>query len=249
MDEQNNGNEHAGVGELLDKVLQAGGDMDSQADRVKVTACQVPVRPLSRASRRMFVRLSAAAMSVWALPRLLRAQDGSSSASGLLQQGLMYCQGDGAVVNYSKAAALFQQALDAGSVDAQAWLGSLYLRGRGVARNDATAAGLISASAGAGSPVGLRFTGVLYEEGRTVSQDYTQASKFYEQAAAKGDAVAWGRLGMLYQRDHVKADRALAFTQFSEAAANSRQCTEGESVTITGNLSSQNGTFSLGTVN
>ena len=147
-------------------------------------------------SRRRFFRLSMAAVGL-AMVRGARAQVLDPGGS-LVQQGRKYHDGDGVVVDYKKAASLFQQAADAGSLDGQAWLGSMYLRGRGVEHDEVKGADLIKASAEAGSPVGLRFAGVLHQEGRTVAQDYGKARELYEQAASKGDAAASGRLGMLY---------------------------------------------------
>lgn len=147
-------------------------------------------------TRRMFVRLSTAAACL-AMTRSARGQV-ADPGSSFVQQGRKYYEGNGISTDFKKAAELFQQAADAGSLDGQAWLGIMYLRGHGVAQDDARAADLINASAKAGSPVGLRFMGVLYQKGRTVPQGYVMASQFYEQAAAKGDAVACGRLGMLY---------------------------------------------------
>src|ERR1700735_4122412 len=108
--------------------------------------CGIPV------SRRMFIRLSAAAAGL-AMLRRASAQVGDPGAS-LVQQGRKYYEGTGAPADYKKAAELFQQAAAAGSQDGQAWLGSMYLRGHGVAQDDAKAVDLISGSAKAGSPVG-----------------------------------------------------------------------------------------------
>ena len=149
-----------------------------------------------RLNRRTFVRLSGAVASLALLPSAL--SQNSDPFGGAPAEARKYNEGDGVAINYSKAAELFQQAADAGSLDAQAWLGSMYLRGHGVAKDGARAAELIKSSANAGSPVGLRFTGLLYEKGPTVSQDYLQAKSWYEQAADRGDAVACRRLGMLY---------------------------------------------------
>jgi TPR repeat protein len=147
-------------------------------------------------NRRSFVRLSAAAIGIAAVEPLYAGQAGNGGS--LLAEARKYNEGNGVVLDYRKAAALFQNAASAGSVEASAWLGKMYVHGRGVAKDQTKGAGMISAAAGQGDPVGLRLMGLLYQKGLAVTRDYGKARQFYEQAAAKGDAIANGRLGMLY---------------------------------------------------
>jgi TPR repeat protein len=182
------------------------------ADRIVVSPVGGGAMPLSgqenpssafNASSKLTVRLmvtflSAALLQVIPMPSAHAFESETSSTTNVLQQARAYSQGVGVRLDSQRAAVLFQQAMDQGSLEAMASLGNLYVHGRGVAKDDSKGIGLITAAADQGDPVGLRFAGTLYEEGQAVPQDFSKAKAFYERAAAKGDAPALGRLGMMY---------------------------------------------------
>jgi hypothetical protein len=92
----------------------------------------------------------------------------------------------------------FQQAADAGSIDATAWLGGLYLFGGAVPRDLERATSLLQKAVDANNPVGLRFMGAKYESGIGTPVDPAKAVEFYSRAIAQRDPESHARLGHMY---------------------------------------------------
>lgn len=102
----------------------------------------------------------------------------AESASELFEQGLAaYNRGD-----LPGALPLFRQAADAGSADAQAWLGYLL----DLAEENAEAVRWYRAAAEQGNKEGLAGLADMYAKGEGVDRDLVEARKLYEQAANAG---------------------------------------------------------------
>jgi len=115
--------------------------------------------------------------------------------------------------SYEQARALYERAMNSGSVDASVDLGGMYEFGQGVRRDSATAFRLYQSAANAGSPHGMFAVGRSYEKGVGVAHDYEQAMVWYRKAAEMGCADAMNSIGVLYdnglgvRKSHAKARR------------------------------------------
>jgi hypothetical protein len=115
--------------------------------------------------------------------------------------------------SYGEALIWYQQAVDAGSLNARVDIGTMYEFGWGVERNPTTALQWYRSAAQAGLPRGLFAIGQSYQKGVGVAQDYDQAMEWYLRAAQAGSADAMNSIGVLYdnglgvRKSHAKARR------------------------------------------
>lgn len=111
------------------------------------------------------------------------------------------------------AAQLYQQASEAGLIEAAVNLAVLYQDGRGVAQNYAQAHALYRPAAEAGHARAQNNLGLLYVRGHGVAQDYQIAAQLFTAAAQQGLSTAMANLGVLYENGfgvEMDEDRAAA---------------------------------------
>jgi TPR repeat protein/tRNA A-37 threonylcarbamoyl transferase component Bud32 len=127
--------------------------------------------------------------------------------------------GRGALQDYARARAFYEQAAALGHAEAEFRLGWLHDHGRGVPRDAATARTWYERAARKGSASAQYNLGVLYKKGRGVPRDLARVHEWWGRAATSGHAAAQAGLGALYQNgDGVEQDCARARAWFEKAA-------------------------------
>jgi TPR repeat protein len=115
--------------------------------------------------------------------------------------------------SFGEALIWYQQAVDAGSLNARVDIGMMYEFGWGVQRDSSVALRWYQSAARAGCPRGMVSLGRSYQEGIGVPRDHEQAMAWYLKAARAGSAEAMNRIGVLYdnglgvRKSHAKARR------------------------------------------
>lgn len=146
----------------------------------------------------------------------------AQTPEALYAEGLRYHEGDGVVQDYARAAALMEQAAEAGLPDAQAYLGGYYFTGLGVERDLALALQWLEAAARSGDPAHLHdLAQVLESNAATLAR----AVDLYERAVAAGHGPSMVSLGVLYQEGKGVAqdiDRARTLYEGPAADGNGR---------------------------
>jgi len=99
----------------------------------------------------------------------------------------------------TRAAALYDQAAQAGHLPAMVSLGVLYQNGIGVEQDFAKAKQLYERGVQVGHPRAQNNLGLLYVRGNGVEQDYARAAALFEAAASQGLRPAMANLGVLYE--------------------------------------------------
>ncbi|MFC6582713.1 SEL1-like repeat protein [Sulfitobacter aestuariivivens] len=127
-----------------------------------------------------------------------------------------------------RAAELYQQASDAGMIDAQVSLGVLYQEGIGVKKDLAIARRLYEPAAEAGHARAQNNLGLLYVRGEGVAQDYERAAALFQAAAEQRLARAMTNLGVLYENGFgVPVDEERA-AELYRMGGNQRAVSEGQ---------------------
>lgn len=117
--------------------------------------------------------------------------------------------------NYLEAKSWFEHAVQGGSTDGYADLGTLYNKGLGVNKDPATALNLFSEAAKRGSPEGMYRVGVAYFEGLGVQKNLTTACGWFIRAAADKHPYAAGEAGVCYYNGTgVEQNHETAFNWF-----------------------------------
>ncbi|MDJ0820544.1 MAG: tetratricopeptide repeat protein [Paracoccaceae bacterium] len=123
----------------------------------------------------------------------------------------------------ARVAALYQQAADAGHLEATVSLGLLYQNGTGVAQDYTRARRLYEAAADQGHARAQNNLGLLYVRGHGVPQDYDRAFALFEAAAAQGLAQALTNLGVMYENGFgVAHDETRAAALYRQGGAGTR---------------------------
>ncbi|MEL7091496.1 MAG: SEL1-like repeat protein [Pseudomonadota bacterium] len=123
-----------------------------------------------------------------------------------------------------RAAALYEQAAQAGLADAAVSLGVLYQDGRGVPRDFARARALYEAPAAQGHARAMNNLGLLYVRAHGVEQDYAHAATLFAAAAEQGLKQAMTNLGVLYENGFgVPLDEARAAALYRAAGQGAAQ--------------------------
>jgi uncharacterized protein len=138
------------------------------------------------------------------------ANHGDSEAQA--RMGEAYINGNyGLAVDYSKAIAWTNKAIEQNNSRAKVNLAILYLNGEGVPYDYTKALELLNQAYKTGSMKAARYLGIMYERGLGVPQDYAKAAGYYEQSNQNKDITGQYRLAKLYEqglgvpRDFVKA--------------------------------------------
>ncbi len=118
-------------------------------------------------------------------PYLLRFKSESMDSDFI--DGLAYFTGTGKSINYEKAIASFQKAVNRGNALAQHDLAYMYLNGLGTPKNPTVAAQLIWQSADQGYALAQDYLGVMYGDGRDgVEQSWIKSYIWINRAAKQG---------------------------------------------------------------
>ena len=121
-------------------------------------------------------------------------------ANARTRLGFKYYIGQDAEKDYRKAAELFLEAADNGSLEAKSMLGIMYYKGQGITKDYHKAAEWFSKAA-EGEDVEAKFyLGQMYREGQGVRQDYSKASQLFSTAAYRGNVNAQLALGEMYAK-------------------------------------------------
>jgi TPR repeat protein len=113
----------------------------------------------------------------------LQTQAAQGFAPAQNNLGLLYYNGRGVPMDYTKAREWFEKAAAQGDADAQYNLGVLYDFGKGVPRDYAKARQWYEKAAAQGHAFAQNNLGGLYEFGHGVTQDYVRAYMWYNLAA------------------------------------------------------------------
>jgi len=113
--------------------------------------------------------------------------------------GWIYEKGTGVTKDYSKAAAVYEEACTAKIAGACTNLGVLYEKGNGVAADIGRAFTLYEQGCNLGQALGCADLGWMYENGKGVAEDRGRALTLYTQACDRGDGHGCTNLGYLYE--------------------------------------------------
>jgi TPR repeat protein len=150
------------------------------------------------------------------------ADQGNADAQFFL--GLIYETGDGAPLDYGKAAKWYCLAADQGHAHAQSSLGSMYLHGRGMRQDHGEAAKWYRLAAEQGNAVAQFNLGAMNHKGRGMPQHYAEAMRWYRLAAHQGNALAQLAFGLMYANGRgVPQDYIEACKWFNLSAAQGNQ--------------------------
>jgi uncharacterized protein len=126
-------------------------------------------------------------------------------AAALHDMGVSYSQGlDGVAVDFAKGLGYYNKAAQAGSVEAQATLGSIYDEGNKVAPDHALAATWYSKAAQGGSIAAIVNLARLYKDGEGVKKSLVIASALYTFAYYNGQQI--GQAGRQLLDPQLKAE-------------------------------------------
>jgi TPR repeat protein len=122
--------------------------------------------------------------------------------------------------DFTKAAALYQQAAGQNYALAQYRLGMLYINGQGVEQSDEQAADAFAKAADQGLGIAQYSLGVLYQKGRGVTKSKPRAAQLFRVAADQDVAQAQYSLAFLYfYGQGVLQSRELAVSWLKKSAA------------------------------
>ena len=125
---------------------------------------------------------------------------------------------------YDKALVLYNEAAEAGHVEAQLLLGFLHFNGDGVGQDYNTAVKWFTKAARQGDARSQAQLGIMYENGQGVPQDFGAAAQWYNRAADQGYSLAQAALGLMYAVGQgVKQDFPRAHMWLNLAAAQQYQ--------------------------
>lgn len=119
--------------------------------------------------------------------------------------------------NYVKAFPLFKELANAGTLEAQVFIGMLYRNGQGVEKDAKQAAYWFQKSAEQGDQYAQFYMGVMYDKGEGVEKDVKQAIYWYQKAARQGNSNSLYNLGLIYgkglvvEKDLNKATKYMKF--------------------------------------
>ena len=115
------------------------------------------------------------------------------------EQAIRYYEGkEGIEQCYTKAYALFLEAAEAGSIDAQAYLGRMLCMGEGVTKNDEEAVKWLRLAAEGGNADAQYRLAIQLQKGKGVVKNIEEAIHWYLTSADQGYAKAQCKLGHLY---------------------------------------------------
>jgi TPR repeat protein len=151
-----------------------------------------------------------------ALAQLEGAAPAAVPGADLFQQGVaLYKSGD-----HAGAAALMQQAAQAGNPTATYELGYMYENGDGLQQDAAQAAQWYLKAADLGDAAGEAAVGQLYESGNQVAENWDTAAQWYMRSAQQGNPKGEFRLGRAYHYGvGVPLDLGAAAQWYDKAAA------------------------------
>ena len=137
-------------------------------------------------------------------PEALRLAQEAAANGGIFANnilGLMYMEGNGVQVDYSKALAYFTKAAEHGDPFTQVHIGSMYFYGKGVQQDYTQALGWFIKARGQGentaSPLASEWLGSMYWQGLGTAKNLEAAYKFLLEAAQKNSLHAKLTLGSL----------------------------------------------------
>ena len=133
--------------------------------------------------------------------------------------GLMYANGEGAPMDWAKAAEWYQKAAERGDAVAQNDLGVMYDKGEGVPQDRAQAAQWYRRAAEQGDRLAQRNLGAMYYKGEGVPKDLVKAYMWWNLVAAKGEDVLGE--GAKTSRDEIEVQ--MTAQQIAEAQELSRE--------------------------
>jgi TPR repeat protein len=150
----------------------------------------------------------------------------ATRANELFRLAQAHHLGQGKMIDFTEAARLYGQAIDAGSAPAGGFLGLLLAAGQGAARDEEKARRLCAAAAAwarpevkNGNPTAQVLLGQMHERGLGVPKNEKLAAGFYRKAAARGDLLAEVYLANLLANGRgVKKDEAEAVRRYRHAA-------------------------------
>jgi TPR repeat protein len=111
--------------------------------------------------------------------------------------GVLYLNGKQFPQDIARAAQLFQQAADAGNVEAQYALATLYRQGRGVPKDPRKATQLLGAAALAGNLDAMVEYAIAQFNGNATAKNERAAAQLFLKAARRGNPVAQDRLARI----------------------------------------------------
>ena len=94
----------------------------------------------------------------------------------------------------------YQQAAEAGDINAQSSLGFIYAKGIGTEKDHEQAIKWYRMAAEQGHLNSQFNLGVMYAKGRGIEQDYTEAYRWYKMAANQGDTISQATLGVMCKK-------------------------------------------------
>ncbi|MEM9706662.1 MAG: tetratricopeptide repeat protein [Pseudomonadota bacterium] len=145
-------------------------------------------------------------------------EDGDPNALSLL--GFMEERGLGGPPNVERAIALYSEAAQAGSADAQFALGELAMTGAGVKQDFERGLAWLRLAAEQGHPQAHVNLGMAFASGAGVKRDMKKAIGHFREAAEAGDAGAQYNLGVAHLVGQgVKRDYPAAAEWFEKASA------------------------------
>ena len=125
-----------------------------------------------------------------------------------------YTQGD-----FEKARSIWQIQAEAGTAEAQAWLGSLYANGDGVDVNDSTALAWYEKAASQNHAMAQANVGAMYFMGQGTKKNIPYAIKWLTAAAENNDANGLFNLAFIYSKgEGVEENQERAAELYRKAA-------------------------------
>ncbi|ASQ46692.1 tetratricopeptide repeat protein [Legionella clemsonensis] len=140
---------------------------------------------------------------------------------GQYNLALLYEDGKGMPVDYTKARALFAKAAELGYKNAMTQLAQLYFNGLGGPKDEQQALHWYKKAAALGESDALYQLGLLSETGVATKLDFANAVNYYQESANKGNAKAKLALARMYQYGlGVMKESQKAVELYTELAAN-----------------------------
>ncbi len=125
-----------------------------------------------------------------------------------------YSQGD-----FEKARSIWETQAEAGTVEAQAWLGSLYANGDGVDVDDTTALAWYEKAASQNHAMAQANVGAMYFMGQGTEKNVPSAIKWLTAAAENNDVNGLFNLAVIYTKgEDVEEDQEKAAELYRKAA-------------------------------
>ena len=145
----------------------------------------------------VFIEMARACRKTWNKTLRLYFRAGNAGIADAFDEGgVIYAQEN--PPNYLEAKSWFEHAVQGGSADGYADLGTLYEKGLGVNKDAAMALSLFNEAAKRGSPEGMYRVGLAYFDGLGVQKDLTTACQWFIRAAADKHPYAEGQAGVCY---------------------------------------------------